>query len=818
MGNTKKMLELFSFEIDEQSFHDEQFYTIQMPDAWHHYFESKRKDYGNYQMTMKPRDVEPHIYGLFQNVFHISWKNSPWLLLTEKIDVELLKEICLSWFAKQEGCPFNELPMALQQVELEQVLTTFSAYKQIHPETNIMYQWIPSLMAKRVERMYEGESLTFIQEQNIRFHHLYFNGQHECMSTLIQPSEKQDPFAYSIRFELKTRGLKPEAYIINVSFHIRRFLVKSVEEMKAVEWARASSMIASFPNPFTNETKQKLITLAYKRNKDGVNWASEVDQLFLEFSIKQVDPEEVLKNPIQYINHDPFKLMVVYNAQTFKRKIHTPKVLAGIGLPEKIALFEDMKMLFPELNPLRLLPEEKKIRLGNKVEPIMHYGDIDDKIRFEVWGGDDFFGAIKEVLTGEKGLLTQTEDANYFLLNDNKGTCIEMVHLNHIEIIAAMPKEQGKREEKRIEEVSRLAPVTPKIILAMVEIQPANQYFPKITDPKNAIRQGLGRRNRLTQFVYPISENQHEHRIHSGFRDLLTDYGYLPHFSKKLERDDLFLSVDLLQMKKGRKNIYIPLITKLVNRQLYVKFLGDRDWYLFRDALIRVTQITLPFLEKMEKDVKRFRSFLKRTIEEELRQTDCKITLIVDAVLRSGGWYDPIVKKGGWLNITNEDLIASELPFHNMNETWQNRVRVVRVNSTNDNPQYQIVENEQRIANRKQGLFYDDHGIYYSIGNKPSTIRAVNKLLKYDAPNKLILKQNIVELIPLGVQDTTEAHDLAEYVHYLRPLVIGYDAFTIKPYPLHMGRKIKQYLEKADISAYEDWKNRAVESTVIFEE
>lgn len=825
MTTKQDTLELYSFKIDEHAFDDELLYVIQMPEQWQQYFKSKQKKYNgfiSYQMTIKPKQMEAYIYSLFQHVFNISWKSDPWLLATEQIDLDLIKEVCLSWFAKQENCTFNELPENLSQVELTQARMTFCEYKDLHPNTSIMYQWIPSLMAKRVERTYMGDRISFIPDYLIQFHHIYFNGRHECMSSLIQFNDKQDPFAYIIRFELKTRGLKPEDYIVNVSFHIRRFLTSSIKNSFGVTWNRSSSIIASLPNPYVHETKRQYITLKYKRNHFGIQWASDVDHLFSEFLIDRIEPKDVLQNVEQYLHNETIQLLAVYTDQIFTSNVKPPKVLPGVGLPEKTALFEDVKALFPELVPLPILPKVKeKILLGNQHNDVMYYGEVAEPIRFEVWGSKYFFDTVKEVLIDDKkGLLTKTDVENRFLLKDDRETVVEMVHLYHPEIIIEMPAKQQNREEKRIREIEQIAPKTSQITLAMVEIFEETSYKSKTTDPKNAIRQGLGRCQRLTQFLYPISaerglNEKDKHRIHSGFSDLLTDYGYLPHFSKKLKRDDLFLSVDLLQMKKDGKRIFIPMMTKWDNCQLYVKFLGDHDWSLFRKALINLTQTKIMYFLRTETDVKRFRSFLKRTIDDELLQTEGRITLIIDAVLRSGGWYDPTLKRSGWLTITNEDLVSIELPFRNVNEEWKKRVRVVRVNSTNDNPQYQIVKQNNRAPNRRKGLFYDQHGIFYSVGSKPSTIRKPNALLKYGNPNTMILKQNIVEIIPLGVSDEAEATDLAEYVFHLRKLIIGYEVHTIQPYPLHMGKKVKKYLEKANVSKFDDWWNRTVDSTVI---
>lgn len=66
-------------------------------------------------------------------------------------------------------------------------------------------------------------------------------------------------------------------------------------------------------------------------------------------------------------------------------------------------------------------------------------------------------------------------------------------------------------------------------------------------------------------------------------------------------------------------------------------------------------------------------------------------------------------------------------------------MKVVRVNLTGDVPQYQINVKGEEVPNRRQGIFKEASEIYYSIGEKPMTMKtAPNALMKYDWPSKLI--------------------------------------------------------------------------------
>lgn len=803
MSKTNEMLELFSFTIDEQSFQQEEIYYMDMPKSWKEYLKARRINDFNYRMTVKPKRLETKLYALFLEIFNISWKGDPWILTAEKLDVELLKDICLSWFAKEEECLTSQLPEDLLNVSLKLIPTTMAEYRENHQENGFVYKWIPSLMAKKFSNNFKGENLTFLREENVQFHHVNFNGIHECMTMPLKKMDEHDPFSYVIQFHLKTRGLKPEQYVLNVSFGIRRYLVKSIDTTQGVHYRNWGSILVSLSNPFQNKRKDKFVQLKYKRGKNNtIKWAEESDQFFSDFLLEKLNPFELFKEPKSYLERDEVKAYIVYSEQMFSYPVIGPDVQAGIGIPEKSSLFNAMKEVFSDLIPL---PQAAKVKLtkgmGSVTVPLRHPLNEGDEILFEIWGNEELKETVIQQLL-EKEILYRETESDVYRLNTEPALFIRVERKDPTGIVEALSSEQKNGHARHVDKIERMIGIpsdSAKTIISLVEIFEKKYYWPESTDPKNAIREGMARCKRLTQFIYPPDKQvgrkatSHGSRIVNGFYDLLLDAGFLPKRAEKLVREETILAVDLIKMKKGWSNVYIPVITKFTNGELFVKRFGETEWLPLRDSLVNIAKQQVSFLKPEYKDIVKFQAFLRRSVEDLLDTSDEDIVLLIDAKLRS-------TQKKKWLDVDNESITLNQLPLKEIDKEWTERVKVVRINLTGDVPQYRINVKGEEVPNRNQGLFLDAAGIYYSIGQKPQMMQAPNALMKYDWPSKLIHQQRAIEMIPLGENDLEMRDELVEVVHHLRKLNIAYDVHTNRPYPFHMMNAVKKYLVSAELT------------------
>src|SRR5690606_3860249 len=151
----------------------------------------------------------------------------------------------------------------------------------------------------------------------------------------------------------------------------------------------------------------------------------------------------------------------------------------------------------------------------------------------------------------------------------------------------------------------------------------------------------------------------------------------------------------------------------------------------------------------------------KRGINEILEQTNDNILILFDAPIRH--W---------WKDVRNGDLKLDKVPIKLDNLENMERVRVVRINQTDEIPQYRINPKGEVKVNHCKGLFRDSAGIYYSVGSRSDNMMSTAIAeQKYYSPRKQFLHRRLVELIPLGTEDVQEREDLAVIVEQLREFI-----------------------------------------------
>ena len=180
------------------------------------------------------------------------------------------------------------------------------------------------------------------------------------------------------------------------------------------------------------------------------------------------------------------------------------------------------------------------------------------------------------------------------------------------------------------------------------------------------------------------------------------------------------------------------------------------------------------------------RSWIEQEIELLLEEyPDKTIILLLDSVFR----YNQ-----KWAELRNENVSLYELPFQSDLLKYNNRIKVIRINTTEEVPYYDITDDKKEFT-KKSGLFRHEKGVYYSIGIRPESLQSKNDAVKVDIPHQLIGKQKNVELIISGGHSQEERDRLALMCHNLRRANLTYDASTKLPLPMHCLETLKDYIE-----------------------
>lgn len=811
------VLELFSFEMDTTVFETERVYYLNMPVCWRNFIE---KDKVSYKLKVKPSNLGKKLQAVFPTIFHVSWKNNePWILADKEVDSDFIKLLCLSWFAIESDCAVEELPLEIQQATLKwQSATMGELYKEYKKE-EWMFDWIPGLMARKFALMPRNLILSNVTNRELTFQHVYFNGNHECMSNPIKSKEKHGAFSYVIRFSLKTRGGLPEPSILNVNMGIRRILQKGINHHYDIHPKRKGSILISLENPFSQGDSQthSYTQLKYKKQQNGqVSWVDGADNLFADLLGLQFQPEQILKDPMKYMESTNPSAYAVYSDLIFSSKFNLSKVVSGIGLPEKWALFDLVKNTFQELKPINTCVNimSRKNSIGNERFPLRHSFAPESMLSLEIWGGEDFYHqAIKTFLSEE--IIFDNMDGTY-RLNAEPAVNIKITICNSEKLAEALDSSHDTRAyEKRVRWIEKKTATEKSeclLTMALVEIGLKDDYQTG-TDPKKADRDGLARADRVSQFMYPLDplekEGKEKSRIVNSFFDLLTDHGFLPARANNLNENIIYLGLGMIKGNaKGYRNkdLYLPVVTRLYKNEVKLRLFGNSDWISINEALLASGKLPLSsFLDRPKKDndsVQRYKSFFKRIIDKCLEENEVKIVIMIEAKFRNYSWKE----------LANPNIIQSGLPFVMDHSKEYSRVKVVRVNTTDDVPQYRINPDGIVRVNRNKGLFKDTFGIYYSIGQRPDNMQSPLGKQKFDNPKEQMLHQRPVELIPLGTTNQEERDILATWTDQMRKLNIAYPFHTILPYPLDIMKSIKKYItvlndeyEDNDPDIFEDW-------------
>ncbi|BCG58110.1 pPIWI_RE module domain-containing protein [Paenibacillus sp. URB8-2] len=803
-------MELFALEANEAVFYHETIHVMHMPTSWRNFFNTQTTTQ-NYKLSYKVEPLGKKLKSIFPEIvyadlsYKILQKDLPWIVSTVKIPEAHIKKLTLGWFAYLKGYTVAELPEEIRDAELVWVTSNFG---DLH-ESIDKYQWLPGLAAHK----FCEESRTIELGQGIveelQFHHTIFNNQHECVSTPIRKSPKHDPFSYVLKVELKNRGGDAERSLILVTVGTRRYL-KNAQIKEGSCYLKADhscSVLVSVRNPYTLEEKRSFSQLKFERRAgSGSNttsfavWKTALDGLYWDALYgESFEPDMLLSNPIAYLDGNGEITAYVVNHHSFNGKGNFVK--SGLGLSEKSGLFSKFNEVLAKyhLAPLLHIPGIPRKRMNDIRFPIVAHQA--ERIIIEVYSGEAMFNAMKEVYTTEQKSLENKSvifnrqiSENVFGLNCDRDVTVEFVRCSPDEIVSEL--EVGTYQAdiahtKRVNQINKKLKGSSsqgdKRTLALIEIEP-KECWSRDGDPKNAVREGMKKAGRLTQFIHPLTVGNEDNkadtaRMINALLDLLNDAGFLSHNITKVDTYGLILSFNILKVE----NKYLPVISKMDGTEVTLKIFGIESWLPLGEAPFYLEQAKLLDNPKAgNQSMQVFLDFMIRTIENELVQDARQLTVMINATLRNG-----------WLPaIRNIDLQYDKIPYLSERLANESRLKFIRINTTNEVPQYRIIEDDAEDEyNKASGIFKDPLGIYYGVGGRPMAWSGVrNEDIKYVSPSKMLLQQKAVEYIPLGAQDEAARDDLANLVDQLRRIGLNYDKHTIYPYTMRVMNILSKYL------------------------
>lgn len=799
-----KTMQLYSFDIDEGTIPEMPLYYLVMPERWRNYILQFRKP-DSYEYPFKLQVLGKKLEIVFPSILSSHFSNrvleegAPWIISIEPLDQEIIKQTCLQWFAIISEKERQEFPVGLldindwdwQSLDLNQV-----------NDEGIVYNVIPGLFAHRF-----CQDPVYLEQagRHLQFYPVIADKAYECMS---EPVEKYGgAYSYVLRLKLVTRGTQPQRKILNIKTGIRRFVLKPVingNDCYLRENAR-SSLFVSVNNPYLYINRPTFVKLLAERSKKQdqtkTNWIDGFEKYCSDLVGKRdISTDEIYRNPKKYFKgHHGVKALIVYSPSVIGVK---QNIQPGAGLYERRNLFEQFQNKFPNLKVLEPIPELKLNSLKNR-EPVPE--EYDRSYVLEIWSeSDEFFLAIITGLTEIFGIqpIQETESKCRFIqVHEETGEKMwEMVVMqrNPQGITSPLdPISKDKARKKRIGEIIRqIEHVKDQPIMAMVEIDDyPNLIDEKMRelDPKIAVRLGMLKTGRITQFIHPLGNDQKENRnrVNNALYDLLSDRGFLNSRLFDVDVDGDLVGFSLLRGTEKDKSI--PVMSWISGKDVHVKIGRRQKWQKFHEALFRFDPLSLSQYEIPKKLAEQF---ITQELTNILHSTQKNVYLFVDAALRN---Y-PI-----WPGLANKSIELDKLPFQNTFK-HQDRLRVIRVNTTEEVPYYDIIKPDGDIS-KGSGLYKDPIGIYYSVSLRPDTLQTAKIINKMQNPGTMVAKQRAVEIIPLGARSNEERDKLAILTHHLRQVHLPYEFHTKAPYPLQRLKTFEKYAKEAreyDSNYYKD--------------
>ncbi|MCU6796825.1 DUF3962 domain-containing protein [Paenibacillus sp. WQ 127069] len=808
-----------ALEVNETAIREIEVYRLDMPLGWVEYINQFRKAPDNpYKLTITINKLAVKLQSLFPEIV---WMNdrayckpgSPWIISVVPIPLEMIIALSMGWLedVKAKSKVIVRPPTEPLASEMEWLRTKSGDVLSRDNE----YQMIPALMAhqfcKSPKRL--TEELTAELPQELNFYQVHAKGQAECMSERI--STRKGDYAYVIRIRMKTRATKADQHIIMLSFGVRRFITESYIKSNEcyVEGETKSSMLISMDNPFLRKkglASRSFAKIRFQRKGNQApftKWIEGSDSIFWDVLWGQtIDSDRILENPSQFLQSDnPIQALVVNNRLFKKAKIPG----AGIGFPEKEALFRLFCEEFANWVPLRILPEVRKKadkKPGLTSLPLF-YSRNSMHITIEVYGSSKLYEQVEQSLVSTMGAnkesISMREADGLFKLNCNNNVYIRLVHNLSSSLVGSLDidtyKDQAfdqrvKRIEHELIEVQLTAAEEESVvdtIVALIEIYPRDHYKPNDADPKLAIREGLRRTGRINQFVHPQADNESadfHHRVCSALLDLLSDTGIVGRNVVKIPSEINILGFDIIEVKKKKPNyskgydtVFIPVFTKFQYGALYLRGWGMDNWLSLHQAQLCADQ----FKGWKTKNEQLVLQLLEQVLTDEVLE-DEKIYILLNAELR----------RDFLKSLQNGQLRHDQNPLLFPRIQDLSGINVIRINTTDEVPAY-LFEPRSYAS----GVFKDD-GLYYGVGRKMSTIQIKKTKTKYAHPNEFFRQPRNTEYIPLGFKDEEERDHAALLIHDLRDVGITFDTHTAQPYPFHMLRSLKKYMNE---ESYQEW-------------
>ncbi|TDC50775.1 DUF3893 domain-containing protein [Micromonospora sp. KC207] len=753
-----------------------------------------------------------------------------WLLAYREVNPAAIFNLVAAWARAQKGTP-EQIALALSQLHARDL-----SWSPVHlnltapDERQRAMRLLPMEIAATLSR-----PDTTCPHNELRFLRCPSAEGSEVMSWPPERIEDQTPFSVKIGITAQTLPTSDEL-LVYLSYGVRRWM--PVRGKLALDHGHSVYLAPTVPYLAGLENSRHFGTARIKRvkvtEKNGSNgyeprWDDAVASVLKEVGCldRLPDPQQLVDKPLDYLQRHGDAAALVYST----RMLSAEKVSAGLSVADRQPLMDwVVGELSPCLRPAAPLPRERctvyKGLGGISQSPVSaaYLSEIvGPRLDIELLTDDQATQYALDRLTTRLGVpmpraeqLGETET-----LIDLGGVTVGVRRLAAPTIRADLDR-VGRRPQAAVE--ARIVHIADALgraanpTVALVEIAGPDAYEGRRRgdDPKFAIRHGLLRTGRLSQFVTPVAEHKRPPRKESSdpnrerfaaavdelFRQLGVRPEPLPEPARNtLLRQPALLAIWMIRQNKGRvwglgRQVPVAVLIDPTGQHVQVRA-PKVPWQPLHTGLLEIGRRYVNVdLKCGPDDVVRF---AKDVIDEATGAFPDTLLLTHAQNLR-----------GVWTTLTNGRIQLDNLgfgagdpqPVSKLPGLRHVRVRTVEGGETPEC--YGITDDE---TGQPKGLWrFLVHRVYGSTTGKPSThsgaLKGVSKLIPGEHNGKLtapkpkaqVWNPQFIELLVAGIQDGDQPEHWAALAHDLRDAAPYVRNTTILPWPLHLAEQIEQYL------------------------
>ncbi len=344
-------------------------------------------------------------------------------------------------------------------------------------------------------------------------------------------------------------------------------------------------ILISTPEFASNNKKLRFVKLKVQQATNGIKWIKIFRNLKDDFRIGgEVELEHILQYPKDYMLGANLRVLLPYNERIYK--VQGTKIKSGIKAKEREYLFKGFQQKFSYFT---LLPECKKMETDNRKElfPLIAPKGL-ETITLEIWS-EKISLEVEQALFESEIVLAQISESSY-ILNADSPVLLKIVRCNIEKVLQNPYKMQycQKYKTNLVEDVMKAVYATAgernDATLALIAMK--NCDGREKIDPKQIVREGFARTNRISAFINLfIGQSVSRKTIINGILSLLEQKGFLKRSWNKINLPCTYVNLSIERISKFD---FLPIFSKIKGKEISYKLYGNTEWQTIDRLLLNV--------------------------------------------------------------------------------------------------------------------------------------------------------------------------------------------------------------------------------------